>query len=190
MKPRSEQTKEKIRQSLLGRKNKPHSSETRLKMSKSAMGNKNANGTIHSEETRQKIRLTKLGSKNPNYGKSTWNKGRVMSDDSKRKLSESKKRQFLAKGGVYKTSPIQRERKSFQLKQWRFDVFKRDDFRCLDCGEKKSGQLNADHIYPFAYYPRLRFDINNGRTLCIECHKKTPTYGGKVRKLKPSFVSP
>jgi recombinational DNA repair protein (RecF pathway) len=65
--------------------------------------------------------------------------------------------------------------------EWRKAVFARDDYRCLDCGER-GGKIQADHIYPFHYFPRLRFDINNGRTLCVECHKKTPTYGRKVHK--------
>ena len=33
--------------------------------------------------------------------------------------------------------------------------------------------MNADHIKPWAYYPELRYDINNGRTLCVEHHRLT-----------------
>jgi len=42
--------------------------------------------------------------------------------------------------------------------------------------ESMGGDIQADHIRRFSEYPELRFDLNNGRTLCTECHKKI-TYG-------------
>jgi len=78
------------------------------------------------------------------------------------------------KGGI---SPInERIRQSKEYKLWRESVFKRDNYSCIWCG-KTGGILNADHIKPFALYPELRFAIDNGRTLCIDCHKITDTYG-------------
>lgn len=50
-------------------------------------------------------------------------------------------------------------------------------------GHGKRVDLQADHIKPFAMYPELRFDVDNGRTMCIPCHKLTDTYGGKTLKL-------
>lgn len=67
-------------------------------------------------------------------------------------------------------------RKSVEYKLWRESVFKRDKWTCVWC-KQKGGRLNADHIKPFAYFPGLRFSIDNGRTLCIDCHRKTDTYG-------------
>ena len=55
-------------------------------------------------------------------------------------------------------------------KQWRKAVFEKDDFRCMDCGERK-GKIEADHIYPWAKFPRLRYFVENGQTLCKPCHK-------------------
>lgn len=71
-------------------------------------------------------------------------------------------------------------RQSFEYKLWRKAVFEKDNYTCIWCGVKngngKNIILHADHIKPFALYPELRFAIDNGRTLCRECHKKTDTY--------------
>jgi len=66
-------------------------------------------------------------------------------------------------------------------KLWRESIFERDDYTCQYCGDR-GGKLNADHIKSYALYPKLRLDINNGRTLCVPCHKQTPTYGRLSKK--------
>lgn len=89
------------------------------------------------------------------------------------------------KGGI--TSENQAIRQSFEYKEWRKSVFQRDNYTCTECGIKsgmgKHITFHADHIKPFAYYPDLRLDINNGRTLCIDCHKLTDSFGYKAVKL-------
>lgn len=62
---------------------------------------------------------------------------------------------------------------------WRTAVFKRDDYTCQDCGVR-GGRLVPDHVKPKSLYPELVFDVNNGRTLCDDCHRKTDTYGWKL----------
>lgn len=86
-----------------------------------------------------------------------------------------------------KTEESKKIRMSLKYKIWRTEVFKRDLYTCQICGinSKKAGKsivLNADHILPFSIFPEFRLDLNNGRTLCINCHKDTPTYGSKLRR--------
>lgn len=71
-----------------------------------------------------------------------------------------------------------------EYKEWRKAIFERDNYTCVICGDNQGGNLNADHIKPYALYPELVHDIDNGRTLCIPCHKETPTYGSKIFNLR------
>lgn len=71
-----------------------------------------------------------------------------------------------------------RIRKSAEYRLWRKVVLERDKYKCIWCGFTGPG-LVADHIKPFALFPELRFAIDNGRTLCANCHRKTDTYGNK-----------
>ncbi len=59
---------------------------------------------------------------------------------------------------------------SNEYKQWRKSVYERDCYKCVKCGSKV--KINAHHIYSWKHYPHLRYDINNGVTLCEECHKQ------------------
>lgn len=71
------------------------------------------------------------------------------------------------RGGVTKENETLR--KSLEYLLWRSDVFERDNYTCVFCGER-GGKLNADHIKSFALFPALRFELSNGQTLCIDCH--------------------
>lgn len=50
-------------------------------------------------------------------------------------------------------------------------VYKRDKFKCRWPGCNSKGGLNAHHIKTWANYPGLRFEPNNGITLCRKHHK-------------------
>lgn len=56
-----------------------------------------------------------------------------------------------------------------EYKEWRMNVFRRDNFTCQCCG-KHGGSLNAHHIENFKTNPEKRLSIDNGITLCEECH--------------------
>ena len=65
----------------------------------------------------------------------------------------------------------QRDRGRKRYIEWRSLVYQRDNWACQDCG-KVGKNLNAHHIKEFSKFPKLRFDVNNGITLCEDCHKK------------------
>lgn len=65
----------------------------------------------------------------------------------------------------------QRHRKSGAYNRWRRAVVSRDGGRCRRCGGR--GQVHAHHLRSWAENPDLRFDIDNGVTLCVECHEAT-----------------
>ena len=85
------------------------------------------------------------------------------------------------RGGITERNNIIRT--SIEYKLWREAVFKRDKYTCIWGGKEHGSNLHADHIKPFAYFPELRFAIDNGRTLCVSCHKTTETYGNRGKKL-------
>lgn len=77
-----------------------------------------------------------------------------------------------------KVEENQKIRNGKEIRSWRKSVFERDGFTCQKCGKKRTEdnriRLDAHHIKPFAKFPDLRFDVNNGLTLCGECHGKEP----------------
>jgi len=92
-----------------------------------------------------------------------------------------------------KTKESKKIRMSKPYREWRRMVYERDDYTCQECGDRgRPGHevnLNADHIKPFATHPELRLDINNGKTLCEDCHKKTPTFGRKALNYKKEIAA-
>ena len=64
-----------------------------------------------------------------------------------------------------------RDRGCKEYSEWRNNVFSRDNFTCVCCGQV-GGQLNAHHIKEYAKYPNLRYEVDNGVTLCEKCHKE------------------
>lgn len=156
----STERKKEISQFLTGRKRPPLTKEWKDKISKGGKGKK------RSLKTRGKISIAKQGDKN-----------------------------YFWKGGVTPLRLLIKQ--NYKYRQWRSDVFTRDDFICQICGQR-GGRINADHIKSFslimsdnnittiedAINCEELWNINNGRTLCIDCHRKTDNFGnkGRIRK--------
>lgn len=141
----------------------------------------------HSEESKRKIGQSQKGRKRPDFSEwlkhSNPNKGKFGKEHPCYK--EVKKHKF------YKQI-----RETFKYRQWRSDVFTRDNFTCTQCNAR--GYLEADHIKRFidiireydvkspdeALNCEELWNINNGRTLCVNCHRETDTWGRKVKVRK------
>lgn len=146
-------------------------------------------GKHHSDEARRKMSNSKRGRPCLNGFKKRsvpWNKEKTPGTFSGKNHSAKTKILMSAnqigennsnwKGGS--TDHVKLIRLNSKYKEWRKSVFERDNYTCQSCGTR-GGTLNADHIKPLARFPNLAYKINNGRTLCVECHKKTDTFGYK-----------
>jgi len=104
-------------------------------------------------------------------------------------------------------------RNLFESHQWRKQIFERDNFTCQHCGDNKGHNLNAHHKEPFViifnnflkkydqFSPiedketliRLAmkykpfWNIDNGKTLCEDCHKKE--HSKKVKSKEKVYVN-
>jgi hypothetical protein len=130
-------------------------------------------GKTLSEEHRRKI--------------SEANKGKVVAEEVKKRIADSLKGRFLGEKNPYfkhgKSSRNRAIRQTYDYQKWRKDVFERDDFTCRGCGVR-GVYITAHHIKSFAYHPDLRFDLDNGLTLCEPCHEKTDNYKRKNKQIK------
>jgi hypothetical protein len=125
----------------------------------------------------QKNSISKMGEKNPLYGKKPWNKG--VFGVVKHPEHSGEKNHFW-RGGISREK--YRLRRSGEWKRWRLEVFVRDRYICRRCG-KVGGQLVPHHIKLFSYFPELRFEAENGVTICVKCHKILHRKENQIKKI-------
>lgn len=123
-----------------------------------------------------------------NKGRIAWNKGLKHPERS------GEKNPFFGKGffGEKHQNWIkdrtlikkQEERNNPNDKQWKYAVYKRDNFRCKIANPDCNGRIEAHHILGWSLYPELRYEINNGITLC---HAHHPRKRAEEKRLVPVF---
>ena len=135
-------------------------------------------GKKFSDKHKQKISDALKGNKN-SLGKKQSKKS-----NKKRSIALRGEKGSNWQGGKTKLQTIIRG--SFKYRQWRSDVFTKDDFTCQYCG-RRGCYLEAHHLDEFSNiidrYKIKSFEeaqnceelwnINNGQTLCRKCHDKT-----------------
>jgi 5-methylcytosine-specific restriction endonuclease McrA len=137
---------------------KHHSEKTKEKISRKCLGRR----WRLSEETKERIRKA-------NKGKKPY----IMTDEIRRKIS-------ISNGGTGisdRTNKRYYHLNDIKYKSWRSEVFLRDNWTCQMCGKrskkKESVYIEPHHIKGWAKYPKLRYELSNGISLCRECHKLT-----------------
>jgi hypothetical protein len=129
-------------------------------------------GMHHTEESKRRLSERFSGKNNPQYGKRgkdspAWKGGTVL---------------------LWHIKALP------EYVKWRRAIYRRDGYKCTECGDDSGHNLIAHHIKPFATIMRENkiysvdaardcaelWNINNGITLCIPCHKETKTYGWRL----------
>lgn len=118
-----------------------------------------------------KPQLKTAGEKNPN-----WKGGLPKCKRCGKQLSHYKPATFICMECKHKNSTY---KSGVKYKKWAREIKERDNFTCQMCG-LRGVYLESHHIKDWANYPELRFNLENGITLCRECHKKTDNYAGKT----------
>jgi hypothetical protein len=96
-------------------------------------------------------------------GKAAWNKGKYgtkLSPEHIAKIKESLSNEkcYTWKGGCDSW--------------WQKRIKERDNYTCVDCGLKERGIINAHHIKSRSKFPELRYNLDNGVSLCPNCHAR------------------
>lgn len=165
------------------------SSEHRQKIANSNRGQK------RSDESKLKMSIAKKGMRvSPKTefkkGQKSWNAGLKLSDEQKSRLNLS----GLEKGrGVRGEDNYRwikdrsklvfgRGRITCKYYKWVREVTIRDGKMCRMMNKDCKGRLEIHHILNWKDYPELRYDINNGITLCHFHHP--------IGRVKESNMSP
>jgi len=172
-KPHSEETKRKLSNLKKGKPfsgvsfdwtGKKHTEEHNRKIGLKSIGRK------HTEETKLKIKEAHLGEKNAMFGKYAsehhlWKKDRNQVVKSEKKHLDGR------------------------YKEWMLAVKRIDNWKCKISNKDCCGRLEAHHILNWKDYPELRYDINNGITLCHAHHPRGRTREAELSPYLQSLVA-
>lgn len=172
----SEEHKRKLSESHKGKK---HSLEWKEKHILRMKGKKYTLGYKHTLESKEKI-----SKNNARFflGKKLTPEHLENLKKSQKYLLGEKSRRWIKDRSKLKTE--RRHSYDTQYKYWMLKVKNRDNWKCRIDNKECLGRIEAHHILPWRDYPKLRYDINNGITLC---HFHHPRRNEEEKRLAPRF---
>lgn len=136
-------------------------------------------------------------------GYSAWNKGKkvpqmtgvnhpnfgrhfIFTVEHLKKLSVSKTKERNHKWVADRNLLVKSEKKHLdgRYREWMLSVKNRDGWKCKINNSDCNGRLESHHILNWKDYPELRYELNNGITLC---HAHHPIGRKNEAKLSPFF---
>lgn len=154
-----------------GKKRTPHTAETKLKMSLASKGRKK------SEAHKKALSIARTGLPHVLTEKGKESFRQKMSGANNWKWIEDR------------SKIVGRHNRNFhdgEYKQWVLSVRNRDGWKCRISNGDCSGRLETHHILGWKSHPDLRYQVNNGITLC---HFHHPRKRVDEIKLSPYFQS-
>ena len=145
-----------------GEKLQPLSEETKRKISLANLGHTRSGWKL-SEETRLKISKGNKGKKRK--GHVAWNKGLKLPGQS----GEDNPKWIIDRSKLVKS---EKKHLDSRYKGWMKSVKDRDKWTCRIADDKCNGGMEAHHILRWSTFPELRYEVNNGITLCHFHHPR------------------
>ena len=146
-------------------------------------------GCLRKETARhsiKKLHLVQKGKGNPFYGKHH-------TPETKDKIRNSNyhTNEFGENNPAWNPNLTDEERRTkrnyTEYRKWRTLVYEKDNYTCQVC-HRKGGTLNAHHLESYASNPDFRTTIENGVTLCEDCHRDFHHQYGKGDNTKEQFL--
>lgn len=102
----------------------------------------------------------------------------------KQKMSEAQSGEKSFRWNFDRSAVTHDRRNDGGYLQWRKQVYLRDGFKCRIANADCYGRIEAHHILGWAEYVELRYEVNNGITLCQAHH---PLKRAEEKRLVPVF---
>ena len=166
---RTESQKSKLQLRMIGNKlcmGRENSEKQKSTARDRMLGNKFCVGKKLSDEHKLKISMANIGKK---------------PTESIRKLLSEKAKQRCTK--EWKEN-LSKNRNSSLHREWSQLVKNRDGWKCKISNNNCFGKVVAHHILPWSKFPELRYEVNNGITLC---HFHHPRKRNDEMRLAPIF---